>query len=370
VLNRHKALLLGALALVGLAGTIAAGCGSGGSPSADGTAPTTGAATGGGKDVVLVTHDSFVIPKQVKAAFERQTGLRLRILQGGDAGEMLNRALLTKGNPQGDVIFGVDNNLLSRAVGAGLLEPYVAKGIGRVDAAYRQLDTTHELTPVDHADVCLNVDRRWFASHALAPPSSLGDLVQPAYRKLLVVENPATSTPGLAFLLATIARYGESGWQGYWKQLRANGVLVVDGWEEAYTAQFSGAGGSKGTRPIVVSYATSPPAEVIYAKTKPKTAPTASVAASCFRQVELAGVLKGARNVAGARAFVDFMLSERFQAAMPESMFVLPVRSGTPLPDAFRRYAISPAHPLELPSAEIGRNRDRWIDEWTRVTLH
>jgi thiamine transport system substrate-binding protein len=262
----------------------------------------------------------------------------------------------------------VDNNLLSRAVGAGLLERYTAKGLARVPRAYR-LDPTHELTPVDHGDVCLNVDKRWFASHRLAPPAGLGDLAKPAYRKLLVVENPATSTPGLAFMLATIARYGEPGWEGYWRKLRRNGVLVVDGWEEAYTARFSGAGGSKGDRPIVVSYATSPPAEVIFAKAEPKTAPTAAVTSTCFRQVELAGVLKGARNPAGAKALVDFMLGERFQAALPESMFVLPVRSGTPLPDAFRRYAVSPAKPLELPTAAIGRNRDRWIDEWTRVVL-
>jgi thiamine transport system substrate-binding protein len=327
-----------------------------------------GGTTAQAQDVVLVTHDSFAIPKAVKAAFEAQTGYRLRILQGGDAGEMLNRALLTKGNPQGDAIFGVDNNLLSRAAGAGLLERYTAKGLARVPRAYR-LDPTHELTPVDHGDVCLNVDRRWFAFHHLAPPAGLGDLTKPAYRKLLVVENPATSTPGLAFMLATIARYGEKGWQGYWKQLQANGVLVVDGWEEAYTARFSGAGGSKGDRPIVVSYATSPPAEVIFAKVKPKTAPTAAVTSTCFRQVELAGVLKGAKNPAGAKALIDFMLGERFQASLPDSMFVLPVRAGTPLPDAFRRYAVSPARPLQLPAAAIGRNRDRWIDEWTQVVL-
>jgi thiamine transport system substrate-binding protein len=347
----HK--LLGALALAAVLAWPAAPAG--GTP-------------GSGKDVVLVTHDSFAIPKSVKAAFEQQTGYKLRILQGGDAGEMLNRALLTKGNPQGDAIFGVDNNLLSRAVGAGLLERYTAKGLARVPRAYR-LDPTHELTPVDHGDVCLNVDKRWFASHQLAPPAGLADLTEQAYRKLLVVENPATSTPGLAFMLATIARYGASGWQGYWKQLRANGVLVVDGWEEAYTARFSGAGGSKGDRPIVVSYATSPPAEVIFAKVRPKTAPTAAVTSTCFRQVELAGVLKGAKNPAGAKALVDFMLGERFQAALPDSMFVLPVRTGTPLPDAFRRYAVSPAKPLELPAGEIGRNRDRWIDEWTHVVL-
>ena len=342
---------LGALAAV--LAVVAAGCGGSGS---------------GSKEVVLVTHDSFAIPKDVKAAFEQESGLKLTILQGGDAGEMLNRALLTKGKPQGDAIFGVDNNLLSRAVGAGLLAPYEPKDITRVDGQYR-LDSTGELTPIDHGDVCLNVDKGWFASHRVAAPASLDDLADPAYRKLLVVENPATSTPGLAFMLATVAHFGEPGWRDYWRRLRANGVLVVDGWEEAYTAQFSGAGGSKGKRPIVVSYATSPPAEVMFATKPTKTAPTAAVTATCFRQVELAGVLEGAKNEKGARALIDFMLAERFQKALPESMFVLPVREGTPLPPVFRKYAAFPTKPFSLPAEEIGRNRDRWIDEWTRVVL-
>lgn len=348
---RHKQGVL--LALVTVA--VLSGCnGSGDSGKSD--------------EVVLVTHDSFAIPKQVKAAFERESGLKLRILQGGDAGETVNRALLTKGNPQGDVLFGIDNNLLSRGLDEGLFEPYEAKDLDLVEAGYL-LDPTHHVTPIDHGDVCLNIDRAWFASRGIAPPTLLDDLTNARYRKLLVVENPATSTPGLAFMLATIARFGESGWQDYWRRLRANDVLVVDGWEEAYTARFSGAGGGKGTRPIVVSYATSPAAEVLFATKPPKTAPTAAVTSTCFRQVELAGVLAGAKNVDGAHALIDFMLSERFQAAMPESMFVLPVRTGTPLPAAFRRYAVSPAEPLELPAAEIGRNRDRWIDEWTRAVL-
>jgi thiamine transport system substrate-binding protein len=344
-----------------------AGCGDSGNSNSDSNA-NSNSNENESKRVVLVTHDSFAIPKQVKAAFERESGLKLTILQGGDAGEMVNRALLTKGDPQGDVLFGIDNNLLSRALDEGLFDPYVAAGLEFVDAAYR-IDPTHSVTPIDHGDVCLNVDRTWFASHGVAPPQTLADLTQQRYKNLLVVENPATSTPGLAFMLATIARFGESGWQDYWQRLRTNGVLAVDGWEEAYTAQFSGAGGSKGKRPIVVSYATSPAAEVIYAKSPPKTAPTAVVADSCFRQIELAGVLAGAKNANGARAFIDFMLSDRFQASMPESMFVLPVRAGTPLTEAFRKYAVSPPSPLELPADEIGRNRDRWIDEWTQAVL-
>jgi thiamine transport system substrate-binding protein len=319
-------------------------------------------------EVVLVTHDSFAISKPVQRAFERESGLKLRILQSGDAGEALNRALLTKGDPEGDVFFGVDNNLLTRALDEDLFEPYEAKGLDLVDPRY-VLDSEHRVTPVDHGEVCLNVDVGWFREHGLAAPRSFDDLLEPRYRGLLVVENPATSTPGLAFVLATIARYGD-GWRGYWRRLRANGVLVVDGWTEAYTARFSGAGGSKGTRPIVVSYASSPPAEVIYGSNPDATeAPTAVVESTCFRQVELAGILRGAPNEEAARKLVDFLLSERFQADVPLSMFVFPVREGVPLPPAFERFAVVPEHPLDLPPAEIGANRERWIREWTETVL-
>ncbi len=344
---KRLALLLTALALVG--------CGGGD----DAAEPT---------QVVLVTHDSFVVSKPVRAAFEEETGLRLRILQTGDAGVALNRALLTKGNPEGDVFFGLDNNLLSRALEEDLFEPYAAAGLDAVPDVY-ELDGEDRVTPIDHGEVCLNVDKGWFAERDLAPPRSLADLTDERYRDLLVVQNPATSTPGLAFLLATVARFGEPGWQDFWRGLRANDVLVVDGWEAAYTAQFSGAGGSKGTKPIVVSYASSPPAEVVFAGKPLDEAPTAVVEDSCFRQVELAGVLRGAANEEGARKLIDFMLTERFQADLPLSMFVFPVRDGVELPEAFRKFAVVPERPLELEPDEIGENRDRWIREWTSIVL-
>jgi len=319
-------------------------------------------------EVVLVTHDSFSVSKPVIRAFERDTGLELRILQSGDAGEALNRALLTAGNPEGDVFFGVDNNLLSRALGEELFEPYQSPELSEVDPSF-VLDDGHRVTPVDHGEVCLNIDVGWFESRGIDPPASLDDLVSERHRGQLVVQNPATSTPGLAFLPATIANSGEDGWQDYWRKLRANDVLVVDGWEEAYTTRFSGAGGSKGDRPIVVSYASSPPAEVIFAGEKLDEAPTAVVESSCFRQVEMAGILRGARNPTGARQLIDFMLSPTFQGDVPLSMFVFPVREGVPLPPEFERYAVVPAEPLELPADVIGQNRDRWIREWTEVVL-
>jgi thiamine transport system substrate-binding protein len=338
---------------VGAALIASAGCG-----GDDGASPT---------EVVLVTHDSFAVSKDVKAAFESESGLKLRVLQGGDANEMLNRALLTAGDPQGDVIFGIDDSVLSRAVDGDLLEEYVSDELENVAPAYVEVDD--HVTPVDHGEVCLNVDRGWFAERGIDPPRTLDDLTKPRYRNLLVVENPATSSPGLAFLLATVERFGEDGWESYWRSLRANGVLAVDGWEEAYTQQFSGAAGSPGKRPIVVSYATSPAAEVIFASEPLETAPTAAIEDGCYRQVEYAGVLRGARNEDGARALIDFMLSERFQADVPGSMFVYPVRDGVALPEAFVEHAIMPKDPLQLPADEIDENRDRWVSRWTDIVV-
>jgi thiamine transport system substrate-binding protein len=318
-------------------------------------------------DVVLVTHDSFAISDGVKQAFEDESGLKLRILKAGDAGEVVTRALLTAGNPEGDVLFGVDNNLLARALAGDVFEPYVSPELAEVDPAL-VLDPEHRVTPVDRGDVCLNVDKGWYASHGLAPPASLAALTLPRYRGQLVVENPATSTPGLAFMLATIAQFGDR-WEGYWRKLRANDVLVVDGWEDAYFARFSGAAGSHGKRPIVVSYASSPPAEVLGRKPQPAEAPTAVVEDSCFRQVELAGVLRGAKNEEGARELVDFMLSKRFQEDIPLQMYVFPARRDAALPAVFARFAVVPQRPLELPPEEIDANRERWVDEWTNVVI-
>ncbi|MET0560105.1 MAG: thiamine ABC transporter substrate-binding protein [Gaiellaceae bacterium] len=318
-------------------------------------------------EVVLVTHDSFAISDAVKKAFEDESGLTLRTLKAGDAGEIVTRALLTAGNPEGDVLFGVDNNLLARALAGDVFEAYESPALGEVDQELI-LDPEHRATPIDRGDVCLNYDRAFFTGADLPPPRNLADLTLPRYRGLLVVENPATSTPGLAFMLATIAQFGDA-WQGYWRKLRANDVLVVDGWEDAYYARFSGAAGSKGRRPIVVSYASSPPAEVIFREPRPAEAPTGVVEDTCFRQIELAGVLRGAKNEDGARELIDFMLTKRFQEDIPLQMFVFPARREAMLPAEFEQFAVVPESPLELPPDEIEENRERWVDEWTDIVI-
>jgi thiamine transport system substrate-binding protein len=317
--------------------------------------------------ITLVTHDSFAVSKPVLAAFTEQTGIKVKILQQGDAGAALNQMILTKSNPIGDAFFGVDNTFLSRAVDAGVFAKYAPSALSKVPAEY-QLDPSHRLTPVDHGDVCINYDKRWFAHEKLAVPKTLDDLTKPAYKGLLVVENPATSSPGLAFQLATVARYGEHGWRDYWTKLRDNDVKVDDGWESAYDGDFT-QGANQGSRPLVVSYASSPPAAVYYSKPHPKTSPVGTMLDSCFRQVEFAGVIKGTGHEAAARKLVDFMLSERFQADVPLQMFVFPVRDGTPLPPVFTKFAAVPTEPWSLPPAQISAHRDAWIEQWTDTVV-
>ncbi|MFD7707604.1 thiamine ABC transporter substrate binding subunit [Streptomyces sp. NPDC059786] len=350
------------VAVTGLGLVALSACGSSGS----------GSGAGDEKTVTLVSHDSFAASKSVIEEFEKESGYKVRVLKDGDAGQAVNKAILTKDNPQGDVFFGVDNTLLSRALDNGLFQPYEAKGADKVAEEYRADQGKHRVTPIDSGDICVNYDKAYFTEHELDPPKSFADLTKPKYKNLLVTENAATSSPGLGFLLGTAAAYGDGGWEGYWKKLRANGVKVVDGWEQAYNEEFSGsAGGRKagGDRPLVVSYASSPPAEVIYADPKPKTAPTGVADGTCFRQTEYAGLLSNAENTAGGKALIDFLVSKKFQEDMPLNMFVYPVVDGAKVPGEFTAYGPQAEDPATLAPAKIADNRDQWVKSWTSLVL-
>ncbi len=327
-----------------------------------------------GTTITLVTYDSFpdgdTALNEALDDFTAETGIDVELLVAGDAGTMLAKAALTAGNPEGDVMWGVDNTLLSRALDGEIFEPYVAAPIAdgtvTVDNTFIALVPEGEATPVDYGDVCVNADLEWFAANGLELPTTLDDLSDPAYRDLLVVTNPATSSPGLAFLLATIDEYGTDGWQDYWRALVDNGVTVVDGWSQAYYEEFTRVGGSS---PLVVSYGSSPPAEVIFAEPARDDAPTGVIEDTCFRQVEFAGVLRGTEHPAAARALVDFLVGERFQRELPLTLFVYPVNEAVELPPEFVEFAIVPDDSRTLDPAEIEADRERWIDEWTSLVL-
>ncbi len=320
------------------------------------------------KQVVVMTHDSFSIGKNVVAAFEKAHGVKVRFLKAGDAGAALNQAILSKNNPMADVFFGVDNPFLTRALDAGIFEAYDSPLLAAI-ADDLKLDPQNRLLPVDYGDVCLNYDKKWLADNGLAPPATLEDLIEPEYKGLTVVENPATSSPGLAFLLTTIGRFGETGYLDYWKKLRDNDVLVVEGWEKAYWGHFSAA--SDGTRPIVVSYASSPPAEVHFSEKKITEPPTAAVVdpGTCFRQVEFVGILKGAAHPDLARKWVDFMLDKKFQEDIPLNMFVWPANRAAALPDLFVKHAKVASEPATVPPDKIADSREAWIEAWTNTVL-
>jgi thiamine transport system substrate-binding protein len=345
-----------AAAGLGLALSVAlAACG-----STEGAAPDS---------VVLVTHDSFALSDALVADFERATGLTLKIVTGGDAGEVVNKAVLAAGKPEGDVLFGVDNTLLTRALDAELFVPAEADLSALRTELTEGLDPEAGAVPVDDGDVCVNLDDAWLAARGVPAPVRLDDLADPRYRDLLVVQNPATSSPGLAFLMATVAEYGAEGWPGYWQRLKDNGVAVVSGWTEAYTGEFT-AGGQGGTRPLVVSYSSSPPAELVYAADpKPARPGTSALLDGCFRQVEYAGVLRGAANPEGGQRLLEWLLSEEVQADVPLSMFVFPARAGAALPAVFNQWAPRPSAPLTVPPAEIAANREDWVREWTDLVL-
>lgn len=336
-------------------------------PAATTAPPTATTAPAEVRTLTLMTHDSFAASEEVIVQFEQENNAKLEILKSGDAGAALNQAILSKDNPLGDVFFGVDNTFLSRAIDADIFAPYDSPELANILDPLEQ-DPQHRLNPVDFGDVCLNYDRAWFEEQGLAPPQNLEDLVKPAYQDLTVVENPATSSPGLSFLIATVGHFGEDGYLDYWKQLKANGVLVSNGWEDAYWGQFSAA--SDGNRPIVVSYATSPAAEVFFSEGQYEEPPTGNVLGdgACFRQIEFVGILKGMKNQDLAEKFVDFMLSRTFQEDIPLNMWVFPAREQAGLPDVFQ-FAEMPPKPAVVAPGDIAKNREQWIEAWTETVL-
>lgn len=321
--------------------------------------------------LTVMTHDSFDVSEQVVAAFQENCNCEVQFLHSDDTGLMLNQALLSKDNPLADVIYGVDNTFLSRALEGDILEPYRSPVLEAIPD-HLELDPSFHMLPVDYGDVCLNYDKGWFAEHDLVPPADLPDLTRPEYQGLTVVESPATSSPGLAFLLATIGRFGEQGdytYLDYWTDLRANDVLVSDGWEDAYWGHFTYA--SEGDRPVVVSYASSPPVEVYFAEEPFDQTPTGVVVAdgSCFRQVEFVGILQGTENRDLAEQWVDFMLGTTFQEDIPLKMFVFPANGQAELPEVFARFAEIPTNPATVPPDAIEANREAWIEAWTKSVL-
>jgi len=317
--------------------------------------------------VVVLTHESFAaaVKEETFGAFTAQTGATVEVVTATDAGTLVNQAVLSKDNPVADLLFGVDDTFLSRAIDAGIFQPFESDQLSTIPLDL-QLDKENNVTPIDYGDVCINYDKEALSSAGLQPPTGLDELTNPEYAGLLVVEHPALSSPGLAFLLTTVDLYGEEGFVDYWNKLKANGVEVAADWNIAYHTEFSG-GSGEGDKPLVVSYASSPPAEVIFADPQPTEAPTGAVAEGCYRQVEFAGVLAGSRRPGLAGRLIDFMLTKQFQETIPLTWFVYPANSEAALPDEFVAHTVVPVEPVQMDPSRIDANREKWIAAWREV---
>lgn len=318
--------------------------------------------------LTLLAYDSFTPSPNIFDDFATQTGINVEISLGGDAGELVTKAGLTSGNPEADVLWGVDNTMLSRALSKNIFTPYASNNLADLDESARKLVPNNEVTPVDTGDVCINYDVNWFKQRNIAPPLTLRALTSSNYANLLVVPNPVSSSPGLAFMLATIAEFGQDGWDEYWKSLKQNGTLIVSDWTTAYYTEFSGSSG-KGDRPIVVSYGSSPPAEMIFASPRPATAPTAVAALTCFRQVEFAGILRGTKHEREAQLLINYLTDIKFQEDLPLTLFVYPANNKAKLPEDFVKYSLRPESPLQLDPDLISSNLLFWLDEFTNIVL-
>ena len=348
---RRRILALGLALLVLLAVPVWAACGN----------------DGDGSTLTVITHDSFNLSEELVQQFERDNGVTVRFLEKGDAGSMVTSLILTKRNPEGDVAFGVDNTLLSRVIDEGVFEGYSSPLLSKVPNQF-QAEAGNLVTPVDYGYVNLNYDIEALEERRLEPPTRLEDLTDPKYRGLVVVTNPASSSPGLAFLIATVDYFGEDRYLDWWRAMRANGLEVVDGWETAYYTNFTLAGGSQ---PIVLSYATSPAFEQLFADPPREDAPTANILApkAVFRQVEYAGVLKGSKNKDLARKFIDFLLSVPVQEDIPGQMAVYPVNTDAQVPGAFLQFSKVDVEPAHVSAGEIAEKSRKWTDDWTRAVL-
>ncbi len=368
--NKHRGPLIAATVLALLGATACSPTPGAGDGASSGTTSAAVGSTGSSSGppanpkVVLVTHDSWAVPDGLLATFTAQTGYSVTVLKTGDAGELTNKLVLTKDNPIGDVAYGVDNTFASRAIDAGVFTDYASAASTSDVDRFRIPAAPDALTPVDWGDVCVNVDDTWFAKHGIAPPATMADLATPRYRGLFVTEAATTSSPGLAFLLATIAAYGESGAFDFWKSLVANGMKIDAGWEKAYYTDFT-AGGGGGAYPIVLSYNSDPVFSIPDGKTKPTTRVLLD---SCFRQVEYVGVLTERRTPREPRPWWTSCSVATSSSILPDNMYVFPVRGDVSLPAAWAKWAPVPSDPLTLDPATIAANRDQWLKQWVDAT--
>ena len=308
--------------------------------------------------LVIYCYDSFASEwgpaNAVIPPFEEKYGIKVELKSAGDSGQVLSRAILEKDEPKADIIMGIDNNILSKALSEDVLAAYKPENIGNVPE-HLIFDPEYRAIPFDYGFFSINYD----SEKITAPPSSLEDLTAPEYKDSLILMDPRTSGPGLGFLLWTISVYGDD-FTDYWKRLAPSILTITDGWDSGYGLY------TAGEAPMVLSYTTSPPYHVEYEETDRYKATIFD--SGNYMHIEAMGIVKGAPHRKAAEKFIEYMLTDEFQKALPLTNFMMPAKAGTPLPDSFS-YAPVSERPLLLDTKTIEENLATWLDAWLEVAV-
>jgi thiamine transport system substrate-binding protein len=304
------------------------------------------------KTLTVYTYESFISdwgpgPK-VKEAFEKTCACKLNFVGVADGVALLTRLKLEGKGTEADIALGLDTNLISEAKATGLFEPH------GLDAAAAKVPGNYSddtFIPYDYGHFAVVYDTQAIKN----PPKSLKELVDGDPAQKIAIEDPRTSTPGLGLLLWVKSVYGDQAPEA-WAKLRKRVLTVTPGWSEAYGLF------TKGEVPMVFSYTTSPAYHMVEEKTERYQA--ASFSEGHYIQIEVAGMLKGAKEKDLAKQFLKFMVSPAFQDVIPTTNWMMPAaKTSQPLPDAFNNL-VQPTKTFLMGSDQVAKNRQAWIDEW------
>ena len=304
------------------------------------------------KTLTVYTYESFISdwgpgPK-VKEAFEKTCACKLNFVGVADGVALLTRLKLEGKGTDADIALGLDTNLISEAKATGLFDPHgLDASAAKVPGNYSD-DT---FIPYDYGHFAVVYDTQAIKN----PPKSLKELVDGDPAQKIAIEDPRTSTPGLGLLLWVKSVYGDQAPEA-WAKLRKRVLTVTPGWSEAYGLF------TKGEVPMVFSYTTSPAYHMVEEKTDRYQA--ASFSEGHYIQIEVAGMLKGAKEKDLAKQFLKFMVSPAFQDVIPTTNWMMPAaKTSQPLPDAFNKL-VQPSKTFLMGSDQVAKNRQAWIDEW------
>jgi thiamine transport system substrate-binding protein len=301
--------------------------------------------------LTVYTYESMGwIEDSVIPEFENMYGVDVKVIKLGDGGNVLSRIKLENKNPKADVVIGLDQSLTVDAVKNDLLIPYKPINASNIENQNIIFNQDFSVTPYDYGAIAIIYD----PERLNTTPKTFEDLTK--MDKSLIIQDPRSSSTGQAFLLWTIAAYGDD-WKDFWKDLKSAILTVTTGWTDSFS-KFEA-----GEAPMMVSYATDGAYSYEYYKSTKYKALIPEEGG--YVQIEGAGIVKGTKNEELAKRFIEFLLMDEFQREVPLNQWMFPV-TNVELPESYE-YSLKPEKILTIESEEIADNLDKWLNEWEEI---